>query len=129
MVKKQFLYYGKTIEELKEMPLQDFANILPSRPKRSLQRRQEEVQKFLQRVAKKGKGKIRTHNRDMIITPKLVGLTIAIYSGKEFVPILIKEQMLGHYLGEFVLTRKRITHGSAGIGATRSSASAKSKPK
>ncbi len=128
---KQFLFYGKTMEELKQMPLQDFANILNSRQKRSVLRRGEEIQKFLQKVDSKvkRKNKIRTHNRDMIVTPKLVGHTIAIYNGKEFVPIKISEQMLGHFLGEFVLTRKRIQHSSPGVGATRSSASIKSKPK
>lgn len=128
---KQFLFYGKTLEELKEMPLQDFAKILKSRQKRSVTRRREEIQKFLQKISEKVKSnkKIRTHRRSMIVTPYMVGLTIAIHNGKEFVPIKITEQMIGHFLGEFVLTRKRVGHGSAGIGATRSSASAKSKPK
>lgn len=129
---RQILFYGKAIEELQKMPLQEFARLLKSRSRRSLLRRMEEVQKFLQRVdkkVKKGKTTIRTHERDMIITPQIVGLTVAIHNGKEFVPIKITENMLGHFLGEFAMTRKRVTHGSAGIGATRSSAVAKSKAK
>ena len=129
---KQVLFYGKALEELQKMPLQEFARLLKSRSRRSLIRRMEEVQKFLQRVDKKvkrGKTMIKTHERDMIITPQLVGLTVAIHNGKEFTQVKITESMLGHFLGEFAMTRKRVTHGSAGIGATRSSAAAKSKAK
>ena len=82
----------------------------------------------MEKKTRSGK-KIKTHERDMIVTPQLVGLTIAIYNGKEFVPIKIQENMIGHYLGEFALSRRRLSHGSAGLGATRSSAGAKSKPK
>ena len=64
---------------------------------------------------------VRTHNRDMIIVPEMVGITMAIYNGKEFANVEMKEKMLGHYLGEYVLTRKKLSHGKAGIGATRSS--------
>lgn len=128
---KQFLFYGKTLEELRQIPIQDFAKLLRSRQKRSVLRRREEIQKFLHKVDAKVKNnkKIKTHKRSMIVTPKLVGLTIEVHSGKEFVPVRINEKMLGHYLGEFVLTRKRIAHSSPGVGATRSSASVKSKPK
>ena len=121
---KEILFYGKNIEELRKLPLQEFARLLKSRSRRSLLRRMEEVQKFLQRVdkkVKKGKTTIKTHERDMIITPQLVGLTLAIHNGKEFVPVKVTENMLGHFFGEFAMTRKRVTHGSAGIGATRSS--------
>ena len=127
---KEILFYGKNIEELRKLPLQEFARLLKSRSRRSLLSRMEEVQKFLQRVdkkVKKGKTTIKTHERDMIITPQLVGLTLAIHNGKEFVPVKVTENMLGHFFGEFAMTRKRVTHGSAGIGATRSSAVAKAK--
>lgn len=128
---KQLLFYGKTIEELKSMPLQEFAKVLKSRQKRGLLRRREEIEKFLQKIEKKVKNnkKIKTHKRNMIITPQMIGLDIAVHSGKEFVSVKIQEKMIGHYLGEFVLTRKRLQHSAPGVGATRSSASVKSKPK
>jgi len=47
-----------------------------------------------------------------------------VHNGKEFVPIDITIDMLGHRLGEFSVTRQKVKHGAAGIGATRSSASA-----
>jgi small subunit ribosomal protein S19 len=57
----------------------------------------------------------------MIVLPEMVGMKIAIHSGKEFMPIDILPEMMGHYFGEFVLTRKKVSHGAAGIGATKSS--------
>ena len=52
----------------------------------------------------------------------MVGKKIKVYSGKEFIPVTIIEEMIGHYLGEFILTRKKVAHSAPGIGATRSSA-------
>ena len=57
----------------------------------------------------------------MIVFPEMVGLKIGVYNGKSFLIVDITPEMIGHYLGEFSLTRKRIQHGSPGIGATRSS--------
>jgi small subunit ribosomal protein S19 len=57
----------------------------------------------------------------MIILPEMVGVTILIHNGKEFTPVEITPQMIGHYLGEFAITNKPVKHGSPGIGASRSS--------
>ncbi|USS40875.1 30S ribosomal protein S19 [Thermococcus aggregans] len=126
MAKKEFRYRGYTLEELMNMSLEDLAKLLPARQRRSLKRGLTPEQKKLLRkirLAKRGKYKkpIRTHSRDMIVLPEMVGMTIYVHNGKEFVPIEIKEEMIGHYLGEFALTRKRVQHGSPGVGATRSS--------
>jgi len=51
----------------------------------------------------------------------MLGSIIRIYNGKEYFPVTITGEMLGHYLGEFSMTRKSVTHSAAGIGATRSS--------
>jgi len=59
----------------------------------------------------------------MIVLPEMVGMVIKIYNGKEFTPVTIIEEMIGHYFGEFALTRKKVEHSAPGIGATRSSAS------
>ena len=59
----------------------------------------------------------------MITLPEMVGKMIKVHNGKEFVPVAIIEEMIGHYLGEFALTRNRVEHSAPGIGATRSSAS------
>jgi small subunit ribosomal protein S19 len=51
----------------------------------------------------------------------MVGLKFAVHNGKEFLVVEVKPEMIGHRLGEFALTRKRVIHGTPGIGATRSS--------
>lgn len=127
---KEFRYRGFTFKELLEMPMDKFIELLPSRQRRSLLRGfTEEQRRLLEkiRVAKKvmSEGrkniKIKTHVRDMIILPEMVGLTIHVYNGKEFVPIEIKPEMIGHYLGEFSITTKKVEHGEPGLKATRSS--------
>ena len=64
---------------------------------------------------------IKTHVRDLIILPEMVGVKVMIHNGKEFVPVDIKPDMIGHYLGEFAITNKPVRHGTPGIGASRSS--------
>ncbi|MCR4368430.1 MAG: 30S ribosomal protein S19 [archaeon] len=127
MAKKEFAFRGKELEELKAMKREDFAKFCNSRARRSIKKGVDE--KFLKRVKKAqevaASGKypkpVKTHYRDHVVLPEMVGVTVGVYNGKEFVNVEIKEKMLGHYLGEFVLTRKRLQHGKAGIGATRSS--------
>jgi len=114
-------YRGKDIDDLKKMSIKEFSKLANSRARRNILR--NESTQFYQRIEKgiKNQDSIRTHRRDIIVTPKMVGKTIKIYNGKDFVPIVITIEMLGHYLGEFSLTRKRLIHGKAGIGATKSS--------
>jgi len=64
---------------------------------------------------------IRTHLRDMVILPSFVNHQIFVHNGKEFQRVDIKPEMIGHYLGEFALTRKKVKHTGPGVGATRSS--------
>jgi small subunit ribosomal protein S19 len=123
---REFKYRGYTVEQLQSMSLENFLSILPSRQRRSLNRGiSDEKRKLLEKVraAKNGKLKnvIKTHARDMVILPIMIGLTIHVHNGKEFVPVEIKPQMVGHYLGEFVITNKKVIHGTPGIGASRSS--------
>jgi small subunit ribosomal protein S19 len=75
-----------------------------------------------QEVLKKGKDvTIKTHVRDLIILPEMVGMKILVHNGKEFLPVQIRPEMIGHYLGEFAITNKPVRHGTPGIGASRSS--------
>ena len=127
--KLQFQYRSYTLDELKKMNMDQFIQLLPARARRSLRRglppRQKKLLERLRRAyraKKRGKDLItRTHVRDMIIFPEMVGLKIGVYNGKEFEIVDILPDMIGHYLGEFSLTRRRVQHGSPGIGATRSS--------
>ncbi len=118
--KKQFTFRGKTLDELKHLDIREFARYLKSRERRTIMRNFDVVERFLKKCKKKEK--IRTHNRDLVIVPQMIGLTIYVYNGKEFTPIKITAEMLGHRLGEFAVTRRQVKHGAPGIGATRSSA-------
>ncbi len=121
---KEFLYRGKTLEELKKMEIREFASLLTSREKRTVLRQTDSIERFIRRCNKKIQRdkKIKTHLRDIVIVPQLVGLTIHIHNGKEFIQINIVPEMIGHRLGEFAMTRRKVEHSAPGIGATRSSA-------
>ncbi|MBC7109760.1 MAG: 30S ribosomal protein S19 [Archaeoglobi archaeon] len=119
--KREFTYRGYTLEELKKISLEELAELLPARARRKIKRGLPEHHlNFLNRVKNSDKP-VRTHYRDMIVLPEMVGKTIEIHSGKTFVPVTILPEMIGHYLGEFALTRKEVKHSGPGVGATRSS--------
>ncbi len=144
----KFRYRGKTLEELLNMSMDELIKLLPARARRSLLRMMSELEirkrmyeygmlksekdeperlKLLKKVLKArellSQGKnvvIKTHVRDVVILPVMVGLTIAVYNGKEYVPVKITPEMIGHYLGEFALTTRKVEHGEPGLKATRS---------
>lgn len=123
MAKKEFTFKGKTVIELQNLSLNELAQLLASRQRRTLKRGFTDQQKILLKKLRYNEKNIETHCRDMIILPEMIGKTIKIHQGKEFVPVMIEQDMIGHFLGEFVLTRKKVAHSAPGIGATRSSAS------
>jgi len=123
----EFTYRGHTLEELQEMDVEEVAELLPARQRRSITRGLSvEKEKLLDEAREAGEEEtandpIRTHLRDMPILPEMVGLTFAVHTGQSFERVNVEPEMLGHYLGEFQLTRTSVEHGQAGIGATRSS--------
>ncbi|GBF35948.1 MAG TPA: 30S ribosomal protein S19 [Methanothermococcus okinawensis] len=132
--KGEFKYRGYTLDELLEMPLKKFAELLPARQRRSLLRSlargiNPKHRKLLKKIRRArrllNRGKepkiIRTHCRDFIIIPEMVGLTFGVYNGQEFKEVKIVPEAIGRYLGEFSLTRKIVKHGAPGVGATRGS--------
>lgn len=123
MATREFTYRGKTLEELREMDTREFARLVKSRQRRAILRQFSEIENFVTNCRQKTeKNKaIKTHLRHLIIAPKMVGYKIMIYNGKQFIPIVIMQEMLGHRLGEFAVTRQKVIHGAAGIGATKSS--------
>lgn len=123
MAKKEFTYRGKKVEELKKMSINEFKELLPSRRRRSLNRGFTDQQKILLKKIKNNESNIKTHCRDMIILPEMIGAVIKVHNGKSFNEVRITEEMIGHLLGEFSLTRNRGQHSAPGIGATRSSSS------
>ena len=120
---KEFTYHGLTKEELANIPNEKLFKLFSARTRRSLTRGiNDDKRKLMEEMKdKKNKNPIKTHLRDLIILPYMVGVTVHIFSGKEFVPVTITLQMVGHYLGEYVITNKRVNHGAPGVGASRSS--------
>ncbi|VVB80923.1 30S ribosomal protein S19 [uncultured archaeon] len=120
---KEFIFHGKSASEFTKLSLEEFAKLVPSRERRKIKRGFTEVEKKLLEDIKANPKDIKTHARDMIVIPEMVGKTIKVYNGKEWVMVIIEPELLGHRLGEFALTRKQVKHSAPGIGATRSSAS------
>jgi small subunit ribosomal protein S19 len=126
---KEFSYRGHNLNSLTGMSMDEFINLLPSRQRRSLQRGLTPEQRILleklreaKEAQKQGKDvSLKTHVRDLIILPEMVGAKIAVHNGKDFVAMEIRAEMIGHYLGEFAITNKPVRHGTPGIGASRSS--------
>jgi small subunit ribosomal protein S19 len=119
--REEFTYRGYTIPELQQMGLTELAAVMPARVRRKVKRGFTRGEEHLLTRIRRGDAKIRTHLRTMIVMPSMVGRSIDIYNGKEFVKVDIQPESVFHYFGEFALTRRRVTHGTAGIGATRSS--------
>lgn len=116
-------YRGITLAELKKLDVRASAAHLPARSRRTALRHFDIIEKFIKRCEEsiaQGK-KIRTHLRELVIVPHLVGKVIGIHNGKSFEDIEIKTEMIGHRLGEFSMTRKKVAHSAAGLGATKSS--------
>ena len=122
-----FTYRGHTLDELQELSLDEVAELLPARQRRTIARGLSVEQEKLLETAREADDEetannpIRTHLRNMPVLPEFVGLTFAVHNGQSFERVQIEPEMLGHYLGEFQLTRNSVEHGQAGIGATRSS--------
>ncbi|MFC6875233.1 30S ribosomal protein S19 [Halobellus marinus] len=123
----EFTYRGHTLDELQEMSLEEVAELLPARQRRTIERGLSvQQEKLLEKAREAGPQEtandpIRTHLRDMPVLPEFVEKTFEVYTGQSFERVRVEPEMIGHYLGEFQLTRTSVEHGQAGIGATRSS--------
>ena len=104
--KKEFLWRGYTMEQLVEMPLYPpeddmeapcIATLMPSRAKRSLSRGlSPECQKFLDRIRSNNGKIVKTHCRGMYILPEMVGTTVGIHNGKDFVNVEIAPETVSY---------------------------------
>jgi small subunit ribosomal protein S19 len=120
---KESRYRGQKLEDLQKLDVRESAKFLPSRSRRSVFRNFDVIERFIKSCERKveKKKRIRTHDRDLVIVPRLVGMTIGVHNGKIFQDVQITMEMIGHRLGEFAFTRTRVKHSGAGIGATKGS--------
>ncbi len=127
---REFKYKGYSGDQIRRLSIETLMPLLNSRQRRSLDRRlstymTDEKRKFREELKLSREGKLasplKTHIRDMIILPDMIGLSVLVHNGKEFIPFTIRPEMVGHYLGEYSITNKRVQHGSPGVGSSRSS--------
>ncbi len=121
--KKEYTLRGQTLEQLQTLNLADLSKLLTARARRSIRRGFNiETQTFYEKIAANPKGTVlKTHVRDALILPTHVGQRVSVHNGKEFKEFEIRPEMIGHYYGEFSLTRRFEKHSGPGVGATRSS--------
>lgn len=119
---KEFSYRGLSLEELKALPMEKLMEVLPARARRTLKREKNHDQAILyENLSSPDVTQYKTHVRDAIIIPSFFGKVVEVYNGNSYVKFEIRPEMLGHYLGEFAMTRKEVKHSGPGVGATRSS--------
>lgn len=121
---RDFLYRGRTEEELRTASMDEFIRMLPSRMRRSLSRGISERQRILIEKLRNwtpDKKPVKTHARDLIILPEMIGKTVHVFNGQAFIEVRLDIKKVGHYLGEYAVTNKPVRHGRPGIGASRSS--------
>lgn len=119
--KKEFLYRGKSLEELQAMSLEEFMTLLPARARRSVNRGMVDKNPRFFKHLVRGDETIRTHSRELVIIPSMINKKISVYDGRAFVEVPVTIEMVGHMVGEFAPTRKTVKHTGVGVGATRSS--------
>lgn len=126
---KVFSFRGKNLEELKQMRIEEFARLITARERRTLKKGLSENQKKLLENIRKNPEKFhKTHMRETIILPEMIGVKFGVFNGKEWVNVMVLPEMVGHRLGEFSISVKRVKHSAPGIGATRGSKFIASKP-
>ncbi|KAB5592435.1 40S ribosomal protein S15 [Ceratobasidium theobromae] len=124
---RTFSYRGVELEKLLDMTNEDLVHARARRRfQRGLKRRPMGLIKKLRKAKKEAPPNekpavVKTHLRDMIIVPEMIGSVVGIYNGKVFNSVEIKPEMTGHYLAEFSISYKPVKHGRPGIGATHSS--------
>ncbi|KAF3637573.1 40S ribosomal protein S15 [Capsicum annuum] len=127
---KKFSYRGVDLDALLDMSTDELVKLFPARPRRRFQRGLKRKPMALIKKLRKAKREappgekpevVRTHLRNMVIVPEMIGSVIGIYNGKTFNQIEVKPEMISHYLAEFSISYKPVKHGRPGIGATHSS--------
>ncbi|PZD03876.1 RpsS, Ribosomal protein S19 [Pyrenophora tritici-repentis] len=127
---RKFSYRGVDLEQLLDLGSEELRDLVHARARRRFNRGLKRKPMGLIKKLRKSKQEarpnekpdlVKTHLRDMIVVPEMIGSVIGVYSGKEFNQVEIKPEMVGHYLAEFSISYRPVKHGRPGIGATHSS--------
>merc|ERR1711964_44377 len=103
---KKYSYRGVELDSLLDLSNEQFVDLVHCRARR----------RFNRGLTRKP-ATVKTHLRDMIIVPEMIGSVVGIYNGKVFNAVEIKPEMTGFYLGEFSITYKPVGHGRPGLGS------------
>lgn len=116
---KVFLFKGKSMDELRAMSIEEFATLIDSTKRRKINRGFTAQEKILLENIRSGKKNVKTHCRDMIVLPEMLGMTIGIYTGREFLDVRLVDEMVGMRFGELAPTRKiGVVHAGGGAKKT-----------
>jgi len=127
---RKYTFRGVDLDQLLDMNNEQLMQLFHCRVRRrftrGLKRKPMALMKRLRKAKKEAPALekpavIKTHLRNMIIVPEMIGSIVGVYNGKTFNQVEVKPEMIGHYLGEFSITYKPVKHGRPGIGATHSS--------
>ncbi|KAH6574644.1 hypothetical protein BASA50_002681 [Batrachochytrium salamandrivorans] len=127
---RKFSYRGVDLEQLLDLTSEQLMELVHARARRRFQRGLKRKPMGLIKKLRKAKkdapagekpATVKTHLRNMIVVPEMIGSVVGIYNGKTFNQVELKPEMVGHYLAEFSISYKPVKHGRPGIGATHSS--------
>ncbi|XP_065059832.1 small ribosomal subunit protein uS19-like [Rhopilema esculentum] len=127
---RKFTYRGVDLDQLLDLSSDQLMQLVHARARRrfsrGLKRKPLALMKKLRKAKKEAPALekpavVKTHLRNMIVLPDMIGSIVGVHNGKTFNQVEIKPEMVGHYLGEFSITYKPVRHGRPGIGATHSS--------
>jgi small subunit ribosomal protein S15e len=127
---KKFTFRGLELEKLLDLSKEELLSIVHARARRRMQRGLNRKAHALIKKLRKAKSAcgpldkpapVKTHLRNMIIVPEMIGSNVAVYNGKVFNLVLITADMIGSYLGEYSISYRPVRHGRPGLGSTNSS--------
>merc|ERR1712014_398523 len=122
---KKFQYRGVELERLLDMSNAELMELMCARQRRKFSRGISRAPTtLLKKLRAKKQGvpygekpePVKTHLRNMVIVPEMIGSIVAIYNGKQFISAEMKPEMVGTYLAEYSITYKPIRHGRPGLG-------------
>merc|ERR1712039_637494 len=119
---RKYSYRGVDLDKLLDMSNQDLMELFRARQRRKfsrgIKRKPISLLKKTKRETAYGDKPeaVKTHLRNMVIVPEMIGSVVGVYNGKQYINVEIKPDMVGHYLAEFSITYKPTKHGRAGGG-------------
>jgi len=123
---RRFFYRGIEVVKLLDLTPAELVKLFHARARRRFKRGHigDKLLKRLRKAKKDAVGEerpktIKTHLRDYIILPEMVGSIVGVYNGLGFTQVEVKPDMIGHYLGEFSITYKPVSHGKSGTGGAK----------